>query len=108
MEPRRRDHPATPVLIAAMAIAVLAGAPLVFFLWDAINHLLAGQVADIAALPTLVAAVVFSVLLWVLGRSVMRVMGQDDVHVGQVSEDRAAGAGDRAPLPGTLSSPESP
>ena len=89
-----------------MAIAVLAGAPLVYFLWDAINLLLTGDVGDIAALPTLVAAVVFAVLLWVLGRSVMRVMGQDDPHVGEVATDHATGAGDRAPLPAASSSPE--
>lgn len=30
--------PAAPVLIAAMAVAVLAGAPLVYLLWNAVNE----------------------------------------------------------------------
>lgn len=104
----QRDHPATPVLIAAMAVAVLAGAPLVFLLWDAINHLLTGDVGDIAALPTLVAAVVFAVLLWVLGRSVLRVMGQDDPHVGAESPENASSEGAEPDLPSTPPAPETP
>ena len=78
----QRDHPATPVLIAAMAVAVLAGAPLVFLLWDALNHLLTGDIGDIAALPTLVP------------------------HVGAESPENASGEG--ADLPSTPPAPETP
>lgn len=73
--------PAAPVLVAAMAVAVLAGAPLVYLLWDAVNELLTGNVGDIDIATTLVAATVFAVLLWVLGRSVMRVAGEPRTRV---------------------------
>lgn len=81
MDRRESSSPPGPVLVAAMAIAVLAGAPLVYLIWDAVNELLTGNVADIAVLPTLVAASVFAVLLWVLGRSVMRVIGEEDTRI---------------------------
>lgn len=70
--------PAAPVLIAAMAVAVLAGAPLVYLLWDAVNALLVGDIGAIDPVATLVAASVFGVLLWVLARSVMWAMGEPD------------------------------
>ncbi|HUG01300.1 MAG TPA: hypothetical protein VML95_05520 [Longimicrobiales bacterium] len=77
MESRESSTPAGTVLVAAMAVAVLAGAPLVYLIWDAVNDLLTGNVADIAVLSTLVAASLFALLLLVLGRSVMRVMGEE-------------------------------
>ncbi|HSM36006.1 MAG TPA: hypothetical protein VK837_06345 [Longimicrobiales bacterium] len=83
MDPKRTESPAAPVLVAAMAVAVLAGAPLVYVVWDALNQLLTGNVSEIAALPALVATVVFAALLWVLGRSVMRAMGHDDDRATQ-------------------------
>lgn len=70
--------PAAPVLIAAMAVAVLAGAPLVYLLWDAVNALLVGDIGAIDPVATLLAASVFGVLLWVLARSVMWAMGEPD------------------------------
>jgi membrane protein implicated in regulation of membrane protease activity len=89
MDPKRTASPAGPVLVAAMAVAVLAGAPLVYLIWDAVNQLLTGNVAEISALPALVATLVFAVLLWVLGRSVMRVMGHDDHRAPPVSDREA-------------------
>ncbi len=88
MDAREPSTPPGTVLVAAMAIAVLVGAPLVYLIWEAVNELLTGHVADVAVLPTLVAAFVFTVLLWVLGRSVMRVVGEDDTRI----EPRLAGA----------------
>lgn len=81
--------PAAPVLIAAMAVAVLAGAPLVYLLWDAVNALLMGDIGAIDPLATLVAASVFGVLLWVLARSVMWAMGEPDTRIESRLTDAA-------------------
>ena len=86
--------PAAPVLVAAMAVAVLAGAPLVYLLWGSANELLTGNVGDIDVVTTLVAAAVFAVLLWVLGRSVMRFVGEEGSRV--------------EPRPSSPSTPEAP
>lgn len=78
MEARPKDAPAGAVLVAAMAIAVLAGAPLVYLVWDAANEILTGNLGGVAVAPALAALAGFAMLLWLLGRSVMRVMGHDD------------------------------
>jgi len=59
-------------LVGAMALLVTVGAPMVWYLWEVLNELLAGQVNGLhtfVALPLLVAFVGFLVLV---SRAVLR------------------------------------
>ena len=59
-------------LIAAMLVFVVAGAPMVYYLWSTINELLAGRL-DLGRLGiTLVVLIIFLGLLNMLTRTIRR------------------------------------
>lgn len=69
--------PGTGKLALGMALLVLAGGPLVFVLWEAVNALLAGRPERIRPDATLAALAAFAVYLAVLARIVTRWTGGD-------------------------------
>jgi hypothetical protein len=64
--------PGVGMLMLAMAAFVVAGVPLVYVLWNSLNHALAGDLGAIQPLVTLAAAVGIGVLAWVLARVIRR------------------------------------
>lgn len=71
-ERRPGAEPRLGPLIAVMALFAALGSPLVFFVWEAINHVLAGDVAGARLGRGAVAAVALAVVLAVLVRVLRR------------------------------------
>ena len=67
----------TSALMLRMALFVLAGAPLVWVVWEAVNSLLMGRPGEIRWLPTLAALALLIGLLVLVGRSASRVGGSE-------------------------------
>jgi len=65
----------TSALMLRMALFVLAGAPLVWVVWEAVNSLLTGHPREVRWLPTLAALALLIGLLVLVGRSASRVGG---------------------------------
>ena len=59
-------------LIGAMALAVIAGTPMVWYLWEVLNELLSGRVDGFHALVAVPVLFLFTALLVVLSRLVRR------------------------------------
>jgi hypothetical protein len=64
-------------LIIAMLVFIVLAAPLVFFLWRVIDEVLAGHIQLGADFAALIVACVFFGLAALLGRALVRTMGQD-------------------------------
>lgn len=65
-----RDEPGVGKLLALLAVFLVVGAPMVGFLWDALNEIIAGEYGRlIVFLPVLV---VFVAFLLLFGRQVQR------------------------------------
>ncbi len=67
----------TSTLLLRMALFVLAGAPLVWVVWEAVNRLLMGHPGEIRWLPTLAALALLIGLLVLVGRSASRLGGPE-------------------------------
>ncbi|MFW6088302.1 MAG: hypothetical protein ACODAB_01030 [Gemmatimonadota bacterium] len=67
----------TSALMLRMALFVLAGAPLVWVLWEAVNSVLAGHPGEVRWLPTLVALALLVGLLALVGRTASRLGGAE-------------------------------
>lgn len=65
--------PGTGALIGVIAVFVLLGFPLVFVLWEALNHLLALEFGAVRWLLVLPSVLAFAVLLLALARVVRRI-----------------------------------
>lgn len=61
----------TSRLVLGIALFVLIGSPLVGYLWEALNNLLAGHVRPLQLLIAVPAAVLFYLLLRFMGRTVL-------------------------------------
>lgn len=70
------DYPAPGMkpatLIAAMAGLVALGFPMIYVLWDALNHLLSGELGRIRWALVLPVLVVFVVYVYIVSRVVRR------------------------------------
>lgn len=62
----------TGKLIGGMLIFVILGAPLVWFLWEVLNGLLAGRFDGLSLLLAVPAGVLFAGLLVLVSRTVQR------------------------------------
>lgn len=60
----------TSRLVLGIALFVLLGTPLVGYLWEALNNLLAGHIRPMQLLLAVPAAVLFYLLLRFMGRTV--------------------------------------
>lgn len=59
-------------LVLYIALLVVIGLPMVYILWDAVNHLLTGHIGDINFVLVLPVLAVFAVFVYVLARLVRR------------------------------------
>lgn len=66
------DTPRTPALIGVIAVFVLLGFPLVYIIWEAVNHALAFDLAGIRWVLVVPALALFVALLFVLSRVVRK------------------------------------
>ena len=62
----------TGAIIGMMAIFVVVGGPMVFYLWSTVNDVLAGQVDPMRVLISLPVLLIFLGVLAILSRSVRR------------------------------------
>lgn len=67
----------TSALVLRMALYVLAGAPLVWVVWEAVNSLLTGHTGEVRWVPTLAALLLLVGLLSLLGRAASSVGGSE-------------------------------
>lgn len=65
-------HPSAGMLWLIMALSVVVGAPLVAFLWETLNELLALHVNLLRLLISLPVLLLFAGMLWLLGRTIRR------------------------------------
>lgn len=72
-QPSSGRAPSFALSLLALGAFVLLGFPLVYLLWDAVNHLLAGDLASVRPLASLGAlaglAVLLRALAWMVGRT---------------------------------------
>lgn len=59
-------------LIIAISVFVVVGFPMVYVLWDALNHLLGGQLRAIRPWLVLPVLIVFAAFVYLLSRFVRR------------------------------------
>jgi hypothetical protein len=59
-------------MLLVFAVFAVLGGPLVFVIWETINHVLTGNLGAIRLAWFLPAAIAFGVLLYVLGRVLRR------------------------------------
>lgn len=66
------------MLLLQMLLFVALGAPLVAYVWETLNELLALHINPLRLLITIPVALGLVALLWMLGRSVQRWEGRKD------------------------------
>lgn len=70
--PEGHRGPGVTALVLKMTVLVLVGGPMVYVIWDALNHLLAGDVGAVGWSVVLPVLVVFAGLLLWLASAVER------------------------------------
>jgi hypothetical protein len=67
-----RSEPSTARLIATLALFLAIGGPAAYFLWHSLSDLLYGRIHEVSIPGLIGGGVVFTAVLWTLGRWVRR------------------------------------
>ncbi len=68
----RGSAPAGGVVFAAIGVFVLIGVPLVYVVWEAVNHVLTGNIGAVRPGLVLAALIGLAVVLYMLTRALRR------------------------------------